>query len=311
MNILRLPSGRITTNLGLTVMNKLKLDLGCGSRKKQKTLGIDIHPQPDVDYVVNLQTEPLPFPDKSVEYIHSSHFLEHIDNPINVFREISRVCVEGAELEFWTPYNWSNSAFIYGHKQFLNEEHYLHMCVWISAVWEPVLQARWLLKEITYIIDQDVLIELYKNKIPLDFALKYYKGIVREFGVFIEVHHNYTGENLCPIKTFAVGRSSKKYPLKSTSDTNIDPIDLKNALKWFSSVEMEQQLFPPPPTPPEEELLSQLQSNQTEVECLQSQLQYTQAQLQQAHAVIAAMQKSKFWKLREVWLKFKKAMGKN
>lgn len=40
-------------------MNKLKIDLGCGSCKKQETIGIDIHPEPDVDYVVNLQTETL------------------------------------------------------------------------------------------------------------------------------------------------------------------------------------------------------------------------------------------------------------
>ncbi|HAJ64638.1 MAG TPA: histidine kinase, partial [Cyanobacteria bacterium UBA8543] len=29
-------------------MNKLRIDLGCGSRKKNKTIGIDIHAQPCV-----------------------------------------------------------------------------------------------------------------------------------------------------------------------------------------------------------------------------------------------------------------------
>jgi SAM-dependent methyltransferase len=291
-------------------MNKLKLDLGCGSCKKHKTIGIDIHPQPGVDYVLDLQVEPLPFPDQSVEYVHSSHFLEHIENPVKVFTEISRVCVEGAKLEFWTPYTWSNSAFIYGHQQFFNEDHYLHMCVWHPTFWETALKARWLLKEITYIIDTAVLIELYKNKVPLDFALKYYKGIVREFGVFIEIHHNYKGEDLQPIRTFAVDRSSKRCHLKSLPELNQNPIDLENAFKWFSSVEVEEQLLKPQPTPPEgEELLSKFQSNQTELDQLQYQLQYTQAQLQQAHALMAAMQTSKFWKLREKWFKFKTLMG--
>jgi hypothetical protein len=93
-------------------------------------------------------------------------------------------------------------------------------------------------------------------------------------------------------------------------ELNPNPIDLKDALKWFSSVEVEQQLFQPQPTPPEgEELPSQLQPNQTELEQLQYQLQYTQAQLQQARAVIAAMQATKFWKLRDSWFKFKKLMG--
>jgi hypothetical protein len=42
-------------------VNKLRLDLGCGSRKKEGTIGIDIQAQPSVDYVLNIQTEPLPF----------------------------------------------------------------------------------------------------------------------------------------------------------------------------------------------------------------------------------------------------------
>ena len=43
---------------------------------------------------------------------------------------------------------------------------------------------------------------------------------------------------------------------------------------------------------------------------LKSQLYSTQIELHQAWDVINAMQKSKFWKLREVWLKFKKVMKK-
>ena len=46
-----------------------------------------------------------------------------------------------------------------------------------------------------------------------------------------------------------------------------------------------------------------------ELEQLQSQLQQTQIELQQAHVTLAAMQTSKFWKLRTAWFKLKKALG--
>lgn len=59
-----------------------------------------------------------------------------------------------------------------------------------------------------------------------------------------------------------------------------------------------------------DQLPSQLQLRPTETEQLQLQLQHTQSQLQEAYAVITAMQTTKFWKLREKWLKVKKIIGK-
>ncbi len=279
-------------------MNKLKIDLGCGSRKKEGTVGIDMVVQPGVDYSLNLQAEPLPFPDQSVEYVHSSHFLEHIENAhyvVQIFKEISRVCIDSAELEFWTPYAWSNSAFIFGHNLFYNEDHYLHLCVWNSNFWEGELKARWILKEITYIIDSEVLIELYKNKISIDFALKYYKDVVREFGVFIEVNRGYQGENLPIKRTFAVERSAKRYPVEA-SRTGWNQIELEEAFEWFSSVEQERSQ-------------SHLQQSCTEQNQLQLKLQKTQIELLQAQDMIKAMHTSKFWKLRTVWFNLKKSIG--
>jgi len=287
-------------------MNKLKIDLGCGSCKKEGTLGVDMYAQPGVDYVVNLQTEALPFPDKSVEYVHSSHFLEHIENGnyvAKIFAEISRVCVDGAKVELWTPYIWSNSAFIFGHNLYFNEDHYFHPCVWHSDFWENILKARWLLKEIRYVVSSDVLVELYRNKINIDFALNYYKGIAREFGVFIEVRHDYQGDKLQPIKTFALERYSKRYRVKSKSEVGWKSNELENALEWFSSGEQKGSSF-------------QLQQNDLEKQQLQlhlqpskNELQQLQLQLQQAQDTIRAMQTSKFWKLRTAWFNFKKLIG--
>ncbi len=299
------------TSIGESAVNKLKIDLGCGSRKKEGTIGIDLQAQPGVDYVLNLQTEPLPFPDQSVDYVHSSHFLEHIETAhyvVQIFKEISRVCVDGTKLEFWTPYAWSNSAFIFGHNIFYNEDHYLHLCVWNSNFWESQLKARWILKEITYIIDPEVLIELYRNKITVDFALKYYKDIVREFGVFIEVNRGYQGENLPIKRTFAVERSTKRYPVEATSsEIGWNQVELEEAFDWFGSLEHKRsQSHLQQSYTEQNQLQLQLQNTQ---EQLKLELQKTQVELLQAQDMIKAMHTSKFWKLRTAWFNLKKSIG--
>src|SRR4051794_22786124 len=95
---------------------RFRIDLGCGSVKKEGTLGVDILPLPGVDHVVDVEAQPIPFADQSVEYVHSSHFLEHAQNPTRIFAEISRVCADRARLELWTPYAWSNPAFVLDHR---------------------------------------------------------------------------------------------------------------------------------------------------------------------------------------------------
>ncbi|BAY62448.1 hypothetical protein NIES22_25220 [Calothrix brevissima NIES-22] len=216
-------------------MNYLKLDIGCGSCKKEGTIGIDILPQPGVDYVLNLETDNLPLADRSVDYVYSSHCLEHLKDPTKIFTEISRVCVDGAKLELWTPYAWENSAFIIDHKLFFNEDHYLHICVWYVDFWEKVLNARWILSEFTFIIEPHILVELYKNKINLDFALRYYKGIVKEFCAHIEVRREYQGEIIQPQRKFAVNRYAEKHVIASKGNISFKEDELKKAINWFTT----------------------------------------------------------------------------
>lgn len=84
-------------------------------------LGLDIRALPGVDYVIDLETQPLPFEDQSVVYVYSSHFLEHISNVPHVFAEVSRVCTDCARLELLTPYAGSNPGFVLGYKTFLRK----------------------------------------------------------------------------------------------------------------------------------------------------------------------------------------------
>jgi hypothetical protein len=120
----------------------VKLDLGCGSNKKEGFFGIDQYEMPGVDARVDLTqrvwlfhmpslgaTLPLEkvysesvmdgwrLPDNSVDEIHCSHFLEHLDmnrhNPerVRFFNELYRVMKVGAKGQVTTPHWASDRAY--------------------------------------------------------------------------------------------------------------------------------------------------------------------------------------------------------
>jgi SAM-dependent methyltransferase len=112
------------------------LDLGCGTVPKGR-LGIDRHPHPNVDLVMDLdylypdfshgqtaahwheeglegpesRNPGLPFPDNSIESIVSHHALEHIgDGFIRLMDECHRVLVPGGPMRIIVPLFPSYSA---------------------------------------------------------------------------------------------------------------------------------------------------------------------------------------------------------
>lgn len=98
------------------------LDLGCGSRKKEGCLGIDRHCLQDVNVVADVDRG-LPFKNNSIDGIHSNYFLEHSVDIIAVFKEIYRVCKNGAVIELTVPYYTSINAFKDPtHKTFFTED---------------------------------------------------------------------------------------------------------------------------------------------------------------------------------------------
>ena len=84
----------------------LKLDLGCGQRKQEGHVGVDIAKAEGVDVVFDLRRTPWLWKDNSVESVFSSHFLEHLTGPerIPFMEELYRVMVKGGQALFITPY---------------------------------------------------------------------------------------------------------------------------------------------------------------------------------------------------------------
>ena len=58
---------------------EVKLDLGCGKHKKEGFIGVDQAKVEGVDVVHDLKKTPWPWKANSVDEIHCSHFLEHLD----------------------------------------------------------------------------------------------------------------------------------------------------------------------------------------------------------------------------------------
>ncbi len=90
----------------------LKLDLGCGPNKQPGFVGVDQYAMPGVDRVWDLgdRSQPWPWPEASVEAIHSSHFFEHLSQASRTWfmNEAYRILVPGGQMKIVTPY-WASS----------------------------------------------------------------------------------------------------------------------------------------------------------------------------------------------------------
>lgn len=78
-------------------------------------IGIDLSPLTGVDIVIDLNNEPLPFDDNSVDFIFSSHALEHltVEGFFHVMTEAYRVLKPNAQFKIVVPYFTSGLNFAY------------------------------------------------------------------------------------------------------------------------------------------------------------------------------------------------------
>jgi predicted SAM-dependent methyltransferase len=89
----------------------MKLDLGCGPKKKEGFIGVDRLAMPGVDLLCDLRLTPWPWSDASVDQVHCAHFVEHLTGVERIvfFNELDRVMKPGATAEIITP-DWSNPS---------------------------------------------------------------------------------------------------------------------------------------------------------------------------------------------------------
>ena len=119
--------------LPLVHPNCIKVDLGCGDRKRQSPpgfIGIDSYGYPGVDIVRDVDKHGLPFGDCTVDFIFASHFMEHVNDLIFVMEEIWRVLKRKGILEMIKPL-WT-SKYAYAHP---DHKRLIHPDLW--SWWLP------------------------------------------------------------------------------------------------------------------------------------------------------------------------------
>ena len=116
------------------VAPEIKLDLGCGTRKKEGFLGVDRRKFDGVDVVQDL-LKPWAWKDGSVAEINMSHAMEHFTGlqRVKIVNEMYRVMRVGAKATIITPHWCSNRA--YGD--------FTHMWPPVSEMWFYYLSKAW------------------------------------------------------------------------------------------------------------------------------------------------------------------------
>jgi hypothetical protein len=87
------------------------LNLGCGRRKIEGAVNVDISGRVGADLVHDLSVIPWPLPSNTFREVHAQDVIEHIDDTLRVMGEIHRVCSKGARVHIVVPHFSSGNAF--------------------------------------------------------------------------------------------------------------------------------------------------------------------------------------------------------
>lgn len=88
-----------------------RLNLGCGTDRKDGWINLDSADIPGVDVVHDIEKLPLPFTDESFSEILCQDVLEHVEY-IPVLKELYRILAPGGELNIRVPHFTAKNNFI-------------------------------------------------------------------------------------------------------------------------------------------------------------------------------------------------------
>jgi len=92
------------------------LNLGCGRdyRAGSDWCNVDISPEVDPDIVHDLNEYPWPFSENEFHHVEARHVLEHLNSPIQAFKELARIVRPGGSVLWVYPI---------GHTRFEDPTH--------------------------------------------------------------------------------------------------------------------------------------------------------------------------------------------
>jgi predicted SAM-dependent methyltransferase len=104
------------------------VDLGCGIRKEEGFIGVDVFTGDQVDVIANLNGH-FPFPDNSVDFIKAHDVIEHLPDRIHTMDEIWRICKADAIVDIFVPSTDGRGAFQDPtHVSFWNINSFMYYC---------------------------------------------------------------------------------------------------------------------------------------------------------------------------------------
>ena len=80
------------------------LHLGCGNKKQQGAIGVDVSADTQADTIYDLDTFPYPFEDNQFDLVLCYDIIEHLTDTVKVMEEIHRVAKPDAIVKIRVPH---------------------------------------------------------------------------------------------------------------------------------------------------------------------------------------------------------------
>lgn len=105
----------------------MKINLGCGNKRKEDYVGIDMFPCEAVDVIANA-AEVIPLAAGTATHVWMDNFIEHVPDITRLMREVHRVCAAGATVTILTPHyssiaSWRDPTHLH-HLSYFSMDHF-------------------------------------------------------------------------------------------------------------------------------------------------------------------------------------------
>jgi SAM-dependent methyltransferase len=87
------------------------LNLGCGMRRMDEAVNLDITVATSPDVVHDLEVRPWPFADNRFRDVYAFDVIEHLDDFFGAMEEVHRICMSGARVHISVPHFSSRNAY--------------------------------------------------------------------------------------------------------------------------------------------------------------------------------------------------------
>ena len=109
----------------------MRVNLGCGSHRRDGWVGVDRVQTSAADIVHDLDQGPWPFEDGSVDQVYAKDVFEHVGEPVLFMTECHRILQDGGKLFIRVPHWRHRDAYTDPtHKRFLTESSFDY---WIAG----------------------------------------------------------------------------------------------------------------------------------------------------------------------------------